>query len=83
METEVFLDWLEKVWDWLKGFVKHTLSNNFDTWDDFVFFLVLFGFFAISLFTFTAGAYWHGYDQGETAGLKKGFASGTTYGDCR
>jgi len=83
METEDVLEWLSNVWNWVKGFVKYTVETNFNCMEDFVFFVVLLLFFAISLFTFTAGAYWHGYDQGETAGLKKGFASGTTYGDCR
>ena len=79
METEEFVRWLGATWRRVKRSVQIVADNNFNSWEDFIFFVALFGGFIVILVTFMGSAYNIGYDRGETDGLKRGFENGAKW----
>jgi hypothetical protein len=79
MDTDEFIDLLIKAWAWIKKFTKFFIGVHFTCWEDFIYFCALYGGFIVILITYVLSAYLKGYDDGETAGLIRGFVSGTTW----
>ena len=66
---------------WFKKFVCVVVEDNFTDLENAIFFIALFLGFVLLLLSFTGSAYFNGYDSGESDGLIRGFASGTTWSD--
>jgi hypothetical protein len=79
METDDVLEWLGNAWTWLKKFGKFVVETHFTCWEDFIYFCALYGSLIAIVILTALISYQYGWDAGESLGLVRGFASGTTY----
>jgi hypothetical protein len=81
MDTDEFLEILGRVWAWTKKFSKFFVETHFTCMEDLIYFCALYGSLIVIVILTALIAYNAGYDQGETEGLVRGWAGGTTFMD--